>query len=128
MIILYLYGLFSFPLRIHRFFIAIFTNSGRNSSSLLTWSDDGALLAVSAAEGHLADVHIYDVHSGITFCVIENRANDSTVMSFVPNSSFSYRLVCADQMGHFCQYVCFYDVFVTQEYGWISWIFLLFNF
>ncbi|VDK65968.1 unnamed protein product [Onchocerca ochengi] len=78
--------------------------TGRNSSSLLTWSDDGALLAVSAAEGHLADVHIYDVHSGITFCVIENRANDSTVMSFVPNSSFSYRLVCADQMGHFCQY------------------------
>ncbi|MCP9266345.1 hypothetical protein DINM_021878 [Dirofilaria immitis] len=60
--------------------------------------------AVSAAEGHLADVHIYDVHSGITFCVIENRANDSTVMSFVPNSSFSYKLVCADQMGHFCQY------------------------
>uniref|UniRef100_A0A915PSG6 WD repeat-containing protein 26 n=1 Tax=Setaria digitata TaxID=48799 RepID=A0A915PSG6_9BILA len=77
---------------------------GRNSSSLLTWSDDGALIAVSAAEGHLADVHVYDVHSGTTFCIIENRANDSTVMSFVPNSSFNYRLVCADQMGHFCQY------------------------
>lgn len=88
------------------------TSSGRNSSSLLTWSDDGALLAVSAAEGHLADVHVYDVHSGSTFCIIENRANDSSVMSFVPNSSFGYRLVCADQMGHFCLYVCFYGLFI----------------
>ncbi len=93
----------------HFFSLAVFTTSGRSSSSLLTWSDDGALLAVSAAEGHLADVHVYDVHNGVIFCVVENRANDSTVMSFVPNSSITYRLVCADQMGHFCQYVCFYS-------------------
>ncbi|VDM95941.1 unnamed protein product [Thelazia callipaeda] len=76
---------------------------GKNCSSLLAWSDDSILLAVSAAEGHMTDVLVYDVHTGVIFCTIENRANDSTVMSFVPDS-YNYRLVCADQMGHFCQY------------------------
>ncbi|VDN23697.1 unnamed protein product [Gongylonema pulchrum] len=76
----------------------------RKGCSVLTWSSDGVLLAISSSSGHQADIYIYDVCAGSIFCSIENKANDSTVMTFVPNST-PYRLVCADQVGHFKQYI-----------------------
>lgn len=64
------------------------------------------MLAVAAADEPDTDIFVYDVHNGTVFCTIDNRTSDTTVLAFFPGCR-PYRLVCADQKGHFCQYVSF---------------------
>uniref|UniRef100_A0A915BZK0 LisH domain-containing protein n=1 Tax=Parascaris univalens TaxID=6257 RepID=A0A915BZK0_PARUN len=77
---------------------------GNQNTAVISWSDDSALIAVAAAEDPNTDVHVYDVHKGTVYCTLDNRGNDNTVLSFFAGSH-PYRLVCADQKGHFCQYI-----------------------
>ncbi|KHN85061.1 WD repeat-containing protein 26 -like protein [Toxocara canis] len=77
---------------------------GSQNTAVISWSDDSALIAVAAAEDPNTDVHVYDVHRGSIYCTVDNRGNDNTVLSFFAGTH-PYRLVCADQKGHFCQYV-----------------------
>lgn len=77
---------------------------GIQNTAVMSWSDDSTLLAVAAAEDPSTDIYVYDVHKGTTYCSMDNRGNDNTVLSFFAGAH-PYRLVCADQKGHFCQYI-----------------------
>ncbi|VDD90627.1 unnamed protein product [Enterobius vermicularis] len=82
---------------------------GHQNSAVLSWSEDSIMLAVAAADEPDTDIFVYDVHNGTVFCTIDNRTSDTTVLAFFPGCR-PYRLVCADQKGHFCQYILSQDL------------------
>lgn len=81
---------------------------GRQNTAVVSWSEDSALLAVAAADEQDTDIFVYDVHNGTVFCTIDNKQSDNTVLAFSPGCR-PYRLVSADQKGHFCQYILSQD-------------------
>lgn len=99
------------------------------SASAICWSEDGELLAVGSGDGLHSDIVVYDVNAGSVFCVVENRetrASEAAVVSFTSDVN-PYKIVCADTLGRFCQYVSFAFILSLAIFCLVFFFFFLRN-